>query len=235
MKEKIISYKIIPHISGCSLRKYLDKNPASYCEYLNNIIRGHSLLINMAFTIDFRDEGCLLWSIIYVVRICWIVIEALNLLLSNESLCKSFMKNSTFPRAGLIMIKNICDNNINNYVWITTLKIKCRSRGSNLFNEMSQSLIRICFNVGASNFKRLLNKSVLEALDTLKMAKYLKLNNMHVTRSNNNLEGKEMSSSKKRILNRIWNYIIWLVVSVSQFLRLDDTWWKIHRVWACHV
>ena len=66
---EIINYNIIPHVSGCALKKYLDKNTASCWECLHKITRGRSLLINMMFAIDIRDEGGLLWPIIYAVLI----------------------------------------------------------------------------------------------------------------------------------------------------------------------
>ena len=86
LKDKIINYKIISHIYWSVLKKCLDENPESCCDYLNKITRGLILIIKMMYSIDIRDEAGLLWPIIYVVRICGIIIEAINLLRSTENL-----------------------------------------------------------------------------------------------------------------------------------------------------
>ena len=64
--------------------------------------------------IGIRDEGGLVWPIIYVVCVCGIVIENFQLLLSNENLCKSFIENSASARSGLMATKYICDDTIKN-------------------------------------------------------------------------------------------------------------------------
>ena len=146
--------------------------------------------------IAIRDEGGLVLPTIYVVYVCGIVIENFQLLLSNENLCKSFIENSVCDRSGLMGIKCVCDDTIKNCLWIPRIKIQCLSCNRNSFNDISKSLIRTCFNIGANNFTRLLNKWVLVKHITLKMVKDLKAKDRYVKSSNNNLQDKEMSSWK---------------------------------------
>ena len=203
LKNKILSDKHLPCIAGHGLKKFLDRKPTSCLTCLNKMTHGRNILMSATSTIGcnttfiaIRDEGGLVWPTIHIVHICGIAIEIFQHLLSNENLCASFIENSACARSGLMEIKHICDGAIKNCLWIPRIKIQHPSCKRNLFNDISKSLIRACFNIGANNFARLLNKRVLAKHVTLKMVKDLKAKGRRIKNSNSNLRDKEMSSWK---------------------------------------